>query len=97
MAKADQVFRNSSTARRSTKVTARGLRFVFEKAGIPSIGRPVQPKEFRSFIVQTMVHGGLPMAMASKMVGHKDVRTTRSHYYALSADRRRVIGWGMPV
>jgi len=91
------VFRNSSTARGSTKITARGLRFVFEKAGIASIGRPVQPKEFRSFIVQTMVDGGVPMAMVSKMVGHEDVRTARSHYYALSADRRRVIGEGIPM
>ena len=79
------------------RITARGLRFVFEKAGIASIGRPVQPKEFRSFFVQTMVDGGVPMAMASKMVGHEAIRTTQDHYYALSAGRRRVIGEGIPV
>lgn len=79
-------------ARGSTKLTARGLRFVFEKAGIASIGRAVQPEEFRSFFVQTMVDGGVPMAMASKMVGHEDIQTTQAHYYALSANRRRVIG-----
>ena len=79
------------------KIKIRGLRYVFEKAGIASIGRPVQPKEFRSFFVQTMVDGGVPMAMASKMVGHEDIRTTQTHYYALSADRRRVIGEGIPV
>lgn len=97
MALTDQVFGNAGTSRGSHKITARGLRFVFEKAGIASIGRPVQPKEFRSFFVQTMVDGGVPMAMASKMVGHEDIRTTQAHYYALSADRRRVIGEGIPV
>ena len=97
MALKDLVFGNSSTIRGAHKITARGLRFVFEKAGIASIGRPVRPKEFRSFFVQTMVDGGVPMAMASKMVGHEDIRTTQAHYYALSADRRRVIGEGIPV
>ncbi len=97
MALTDRVFGNSGTGRGSIKITARGLRFVFGKAGIASIGRPVQPKEFRSFFVQTMVDGGVPMAMASKMVGHEDIRTTQAHYYALSADRRRIIGEGIPV
>ena len=97
MALTDQVFGNSGSSRGSHKITARGLRFVFEKAGIASIGRPVQPKEFRSFFVQTMVDGGIPMAMASKMVGHEDMRTTQAHYYALSGDRRRVIGEGITV
>jgi integrase len=54
-------------------------------------------KEFRNFLVQTMVDGGVPMAMDSKMMGHEDIRTTQAHYYALSADRRRVIGEGIPV
>ena len=97
MALTDLVFGNVGTGRGSHKIKARGLRFVFAKAGIASIGRPVQPKEFRSFFVQTMVDGGVPMAMASKMVGHEDIRTTQAHYYALSADRRRVIGEGIPV
>ena len=97
MALTDQVFGNEGKSRGSNKITARGLRFVFDKAGNASIGRPVRPKEFRSFFVQTMVDGGVPMAMASKMVGHEDIRTTQGHYYALSADRRRVIGEGIPV
>ena len=97
MALTDLVFGNAGTGRGSHKITARGLRFVFGKAGIASIGRPVQPKEFRSFFVQTMVDGGVPMAMASKMMGHEDLRTTQAHYYALSADRRRVIGEGISV
>ena len=42
-----------------------GLRFVVEKAGMASNGRPVQPKEFRSFFVQTMLDGGVSMAIAS--------------------------------
>ena len=69
----------------------------FVKAGIASILRAVLPREFRSFFVQTMVDGGVPMAMASKMMGHEDIRTTQGHYYALSADGRRVIGEGIPV
>jgi len=93
----EQVFGNEGSSRGSNKITARGLWFVFEKAGVASIGRPVQPKEFRSFFVQTMVDGGVPMAMASKIFGHEDIRTTQAHYYALSADRRRVIGEGIPV
>ncbi len=97
MALTDRVFGNSGTGRGSIKITARGLRFVFGKAGIASIGRPVQPKEFRSFFIQTLVDGGVPMAMASKMIGHEDLRTTQAHYYALSADRRRVSGEGIPV
>ena len=36
----DLVFGNSGTGRGSIKITARGLRFVFEKAGMASIGRP---------------------------------------------------------
>ena len=97
MTMTEKVFGNAGTSRGSHKITARGLRFVFDKAGNASIGRPVQPKEFRSFFVQTMVDGGVPMAIASKMVGHKDMRTTQAHYYALSSDRRRVIGEGIPV
>ena len=76
MALTDQVFGNSGTSRGSHKITARGLRFVFEKAGLASIGRPVQPKEFRTFFVQTMVDGGIPIAIAAKMVGHDDPRTS---------------------
>ncbi len=29
---------------------------------------------------RAMVDGGVPMAMASKMMGHKDIRTTQGHY-----------------
>ncbi len=93
----DQIFGNVTGTKGIGKISHRGLAFVFAKAGIASIGRPVQPKEFRSFFVQTMVDGGVPMAMASKMVGHEDVRTTQRHYYELSADKRRVIGEGIPV
>jgi integrase len=75
----------------------RALRYAFEKAGIIALGRPVQPKEFRSLFVQTMVDGGVDMATASKMVGHTDIRTTQKHYYTLSAVRRQMIGEGIPV
>ena len=78
-------------------IKARGLRYAFEAAGIAALGRPVQPKEFRAFFVQTMVDGGVPMAMASKMGGHDDIRTTQKHYYKLSAVKRQVIGEGIPV
>jgi integrase len=44
-----------------------------------------------------MVDGGVPMAMASKMVGHDDIRTTQKYYYELSEVKRQVIGEGIPV
>ena len=88
---------NGPNERDSRKITARGLRFVFDKTGKQALGRAISPKDFRSFFVQTMVDGGVPMAMASKMVGHEDIRTTQAHYYKLSADRRRTIGEGIPV
>ena len=47
--------------------------------------------------VQSMVDGGVPMPMASQMVGHGSEKTTQAHYYKLSVDRRRVIGEGIPV
>lgn len=70
---------------------------MFEKTGLASIGRPVQPEEFRTFFVRTMVDGGIPIAIAAKMVGHVDPRTNQRHYNALTVDRRRVIGEGKPV
>ena len=79
-------------------IKSRGLRYAFTNAGMVALGRPVQPKEFRSFFVQTMVDVlNVPMAAASKMVGHSDVRTTQKHYYELTADRRQWIGEGIPV
>ena len=57
----------------------------------------MKPKDFRSFFVQTMVDGGVPMPMASQMVGHVSEKTTQAHYYKLSVDRRRVIGEGIQV
>ena len=58
------------------------MRFIFEKAGRDAIGRPISPKAFRSFFVQTMVDGNVPMAMASKTVRHEEIPTTRALYYA---------------
>ena len=93
----EPIFGGGDNQRDARKITQRGLRFIFEKTGRESIGRPISPKAFRSFFVQTMVDGNVPMAMASKMVGHEDIRTTQAHYYILSADRRRAIGEGIPV
>ena len=93
----EPIFGGGDNKRDARKITQRGLRFIFEKIGRDTIGRPISPKMFRSFFVQTMVDGNVPMAMASKMVGHEDIRTTQSHYYNLSADRRRTIGEGIPV
>ncbi len=79
-------------------IKIRGLRYIFADAGMKSIGRAVTPREFRSFFVRTMVDVlGVPMAAASKMVGHSDIRTTQKHYYELDADRRQAIGEGIPV
>ena len=93
----EPIFGGGGNKRDTRKITQRGLRFIFEKAGREAIGRPISPKAFRSFFVQTMVDGNVPMAIASKMVGHEDIRTTQAHYYNLSAERRRIIGEGIPV
>jgi len=93
----DQLFGNRPNERDSRKITARGMRFVFEKTGLAALGRKISPRDFRSFFVQTMVDGGVPMPIASKMVGHESEKTTQAHYYKLSVDRRRVIGEGIPV
>ena len=60
-----------------------------------SKGRKVKPKDFRSFFTQTMIDGGVPMAIASKMMGHVSEKTTQAHYCQLSVDRRRVLGSGL--
>jgi len=93
----DTVFGQLQGGRDSRKISQRGLRFVFAKAGVASIGRSVNCKEFRSLFVQQMVDSGVPMAMAAKMVGHEDRRTTQKHYYELTRDRRRIIGQGIQV
>lgn len=93
----DLVFGNASRSRDSHKITRRGLAFVFAKAGMESIGRPVQAKEFRSLFVKSMIRRQVPMEMASKMLGHEDIRTTQRHYLALSGDERRAIAEGIPV
>ena len=46
MAMTEQVFGNTGPSRESHNITARGLRFVFEKARLTSLGRAVKPKEF---------------------------------------------------
>lgn len=88
----ERLFGNRSNERDSRKITARGLRFVFEKTGLAALGRKISPRDFRSFFVQTMVDGGVPLAMASKMVGHESEKTTQAHYYKLSVDRVGVSG-----
>jgi len=93
----EPIFGGGSNKRDARKITQRGLRFVFDKVGRQAIGRTITPKMFRAFFVQTLEDGGIPPAMASKMVGHEDIRTTQTHYYGLNADRRRIIGEGIPI
>ncbi len=90
--------RNLTPTNNVFDIKIRGLRYAFASAGMASLGRPVTPKEFRSFFVQTMVDVlGVPMVAASKMVGHSDVQTTQKHYFELNAERRQAIGEGIPV
>lgn len=89
---------NLAQTDRVFNIKIRGLRHNFTNAGMVALGRPVTPKEFRSFFVRTMVDVlSVPMAAASKMVGHADIRTTQKHYYELDAERRQAIGEGIPV
>jgi integrase len=74
----EPIFGGGNDKRDARKITDRGLRFVFKKTGENVLGRPISPKAFRSFFVQTMLDGDVPMAMASKMVGHEDIRTTEA-------------------
>ena len=76
---------------------ARRAKTRHKKTGQKILGQPVNPKTFRSIFVSTMVYGNVPLPLVSRFVGHEDIQTTQSHYYALSADRRRAIGEGIPV
>ena len=78
-------------------VSDRQVRRVFAEAGRRGIGRPVHPHELRGLYIKTMLDGGLPVAVAAKMVGHADVRTTMKHYYELTAAQRREIQRRIPV
>ena len=73
----EQVFRGGENKRDPRKIIARVLRFVFEAAGLASMGRKVKPKDFRGFLTQTMTDGGVPMAITSKMMGHVSEQTTK--------------------
>ena len=94
---AEMVFGQLPGQRDRRKISARGIRFVFGTIGKKSIGRPVMPKDFRSFWIQTMIDGGVPLEAAAKMAGHDNIRTTQEHYYRLSREKRRAIGEGIPV
>jgi len=88
----DKIFGNDSGRSTGDAITQRGYYQVLNKTALSVLGRPVSSKEFRKLYIQDMVDGGIPMEVASKMVGHEDPRTTARHYYGLTADRRKAIG-----
>jgi len=78
------------------RITDRQVRYVFAAAGKRGIGRPVHPHELRHLYVKTLIDGGVPVLVASKLVGHSDTKTTERWYYDLTTEQRRAIQERMP-
>ena len=78
-------------------ISDRTLRYAFEKAGRKTLGRSVHPHELRHLYVKTLIDGGVPVLVASKLVGHSDPRVTQQWYYDLTTAQRRAIGERMPT
>ena len=88
----DRIFGQRGRRRLSNAITDRGLRHVFAKIGREVLGRPIMPKEFRRLFIQDLIDGGVPIEVASKMIGHESTSTTQRHYYQLTSERRQFIG-----
>jgi integrase len=87
-----KIFGQEPGSRDKDHISARGIRFIFEAVGRRVLNRPIQTRDFRKLYIRDLVDGGVPMEVASKMIGHESPRTTAAHYYGLTADRRRMIG-----
>ena len=68
-------------------VSSRQVRRVFAAAGQRALGRDVNPHQVRGLYVTSLVDAGIPLAVAARMVGHSDERTTLKHYVANEWDR----------
>jgi integrase len=75
----------------------RQVRNIFYQAGLSAIGRRVHPHEFRHLYIKSLIDEGIPVAVASKMVGHASVETTMGHYYELTEAQRAEVQRRVPV
>jgi integrase len=77
--------------------TPRQYQRVFREASLQAIHRPAKPHQLRHLYTKTLVDGGVPIAVAQKMLGHEDEKTTLKHYYDLTREERSEIARRMPV
>lgn len=73
------------------RLTNRALEYVFRQAS-EKIERKVTPHMLRSFFSNYLMDNGVPVDVASKMLGHNNVKTTLEHYRQLTMDTRQRIG-----
>ena len=78
-------------------ITPRQVERIFAAAGLKALGRKVHPHELRGLYIKTLIDGGLPVAVASKMVGHNSEQTTLKWYYKLTSEQRWEIQKRIPV
>ena len=78
-------------------VTARQVQRFVRAAGIKALGRPVHPHQLRKLYATTLIHNDIPVAVAAKMLGHSDSRTTEQWYHDLTLDQRHEINRRLPI
>lgn len=64
--------------RRGNRLTRQGVWFILKGyADSAGVDRGVSPQTLRRSFAARMLHGGMPLAMVQKMLGHANVSTTR--------------------
>ena len=64
--------------RRGDRLTRQGVWFILKGyADSAGVDRGVSPQTLRRSFAARMLHGGMPLAMVQKMLGHANVSTTR--------------------
>lgn len=77
--------------------TARQFQNVFRQAALDALGRPAHPHQLRALFTKSLIDGGVPVAVAQKLLGHENERTTLQSYYDLTRNERSAIAQRMPV
>lgn len=71
---------------------------LYQKAGRRAIGRPINPHELRALYETHLIQAmGVPLPVASKMLGHKDIKVTMEHYYSVNAEEKKEIQRRIPA
>ena len=63
----------------------------FRGAARLALGRDAHPHQLRKLYATDLINQGLPIAAASKLLGHEDVNTTLEWYYDLTQEQRHAI------